>query len=121
MRDVYANPAAMPDGELYRRFKAAQEKVSAALDEVVRLLVKPNPKAKAPRDEARPRRRRRRDFAHPVRVIGKEPGEPFLTQGFRDARSERPLERRAVGVRRVPRGRQHPRDRGRAHGAGKEL
>ena len=35
VRDVYANPAAMPDGELYRRFKAAQEK---AADKSVRLV-----------------------------------------------------------------------------------
>ena len=35
VRDVYANPAAMPDGELYRRFKDAQEK---AKDKSVRLV-----------------------------------------------------------------------------------
>ena len=35
VRDVYANPAAMPDGELYRRFKAAQEN---AADKSVRLV-----------------------------------------------------------------------------------
>ena len=35
VRDVYANPAAMPDGELYRKFKAAQEK---AKDKSVRLV-----------------------------------------------------------------------------------
>lgn len=35
VRDVYANPAAMPDGELYRRFKEAQEK---AVDKSVRLV-----------------------------------------------------------------------------------
>jgi len=35
VRDVYANPAAMPDGELYRRFKEAQEKAG---DKSVRLV-----------------------------------------------------------------------------------
>jgi hypothetical protein len=35
VRDVYANPAAMPDGELYRRFKVAQEQ---AKDKSVRLV-----------------------------------------------------------------------------------
>ena len=35
VRDVFANPAAMPDGELYRKFKAAQEK---AKDKSVRLV-----------------------------------------------------------------------------------
>lgn len=33
--DVYTNPAAMPNGELYRRFKEAQEKVA---DKSVRLV-----------------------------------------------------------------------------------